>query len=93
MTDFHAREREELHELQARVVLTMPQRGWSRESYERELALHAERHGRAAQTVTMHPDTAVTLGTTANGERLLGHEETLLITSPDYAPERITLYY
>jgi hypothetical protein len=41
----------------------------------------------------MHPDTAVTLGTTANGERLLGHEETLLITSPDYAPERITLYY
>jgi hypothetical protein len=48
MTDFHAREREELHELQARVVLTMPQRGWSRESYERELALHAERHGRGA---------------------------------------------
>ena len=59
MTDIYTHER---HARQKRLMLTKPNNGWSREDYDRDLRAYISERGRAPQTVTMHPETAVTLG-------------------------------
>jgi hypothetical protein len=79
---------------QKRVMLTEPYDGWSREDYDRDLRAYIDDRGRAPQTVTMHPHTAATLGLGEEPHsRLTVHAGSLVITSSDYAPEMITLYY
>jgi hypothetical protein len=85
---------DERHARQKRLMLTQPRDGWSREDYDRELRAYIGERGRAPQTATMHPHTAATLGLHqqhSNGFTVLTWP--LVVTSPDYAPELITLYY
>jgi hypothetical protein len=82
------------HARQKRLMLTKPHDGWSREDYDRELRAYIDERGRAPQTATMHPHTAATLGLReehSNGFTV--HTRPLVVTSPDYAREVITLYY
>jgi hypothetical protein len=82
------------HARQKRLMLTKPNNGWSREDYDRDLRAYIDERGRAPQTVTMHPETAATLGldqTHGNDVAVLGCP--LVVTSPEYAPELITLYF
>lgn len=74
--------------VQERVTLSEPEHGWSREEYERALSAYVEEHGRAPQTVTMHPETAAALGV---GEAV--EAAPLLVTSRDYDRRTITWYY
>ena len=90
MTDIATRAR---HIRQQRLILSQPEAGWSREDYDRELAVYAVERGRAPQTATMHTETAVALGL---HEAVVGPTvgaQPLLITSVDYPPQTITLYY
>ena len=91
MTDTctHAR-----HARQKRLMLTEPHNGWSRKAYDRDLRAYIDERGRAPQTVTMHPQTAATLGLDGpRGNVVAVHDCPLVVTSPEYAPELITLYY
>jgi hypothetical protein len=72
----------------ARVMLQQPSEGWSREAYDRELEDYIETHGRPPQTITMHPETMAALGLSADLQ-----ESPLLISSSEYDPATITLYY
>lgn len=77
-----------------RVTLHEPESGWSPEVYDRELTDYAAEFGRPPQTVTMHPDTAVALGLRDDLADLAGSSDSpLLVTSPEYARQEITLYY
>jgi len=80
--------------LQARVTLHQPERGWSREAYEQTLSTYVDAHGRAPQTVTMHPETASALGLSeALGDPTATHNAPFLVTSPDYDRQAIVWYY
>jgi hypothetical protein len=77
-----------------RVTLYEPDGGWSGEAYARALNSYALAHGRSPQTATMHPDTARALG--LSEELILsaaGIHAPLLVVSPDFDRETITLYY
>lgn len=79
---------------QKRLVLCEPVAGWSRASFDRELTAYVAERGRAAQTATMHPDTALSLGLSeALVDPALGRHVPLVVTSSDYARQTITLYY
>jgi hypothetical protein len=90
MTDPTTREQ---HTRQQRLTLAEPETGWSREDYDRELAAYAVERGRAPQTATMHTETAVALGLREAVVLAAGGDQPLLITSADYPPQTITLYY
>jgi hypothetical protein len=47
---------------QRKVTLPAPATGWSRAAYDQALEDYLATHGRAPQTITMHPDTQATLG-------------------------------
>lgn len=82
------------HLRQKRLALAEPDAGWSRDVYDRELGAYAAARGRPPQTVTMHPDTAHVLGlSTEFAPPTADHARPLVITSSDYAPQTITLYY
>jgi hypothetical protein len=72
----------------ARVILTQPVEGWSRETYDRELDDYVATHGRLPQTITMHSETMAALGLNSDLQ-----ESPLLIASSEYDPATITLYY
>ena len=79
----------------ARVVLMEPDTGWSRDFFDREMAQYAEDRGAAPRTVTLHPSTMEALG--FQGLWALGVDVTMprgpmLVSSPDYARDRITLF-
>lgn len=90
MTDFMTRAR---HIHQQRLILSEPETGWSREDYDRELAAYAVERGRAPQTATMRTETAVALGLLEAVIAPATGDQPLLITSADYPPQTITLYY
>jgi len=90
-TDLQGREHEHL---QGKVTFHEPEAGWSAEAYEQKLDEYVAVRGRAPQSVTMHPETAHTLGL---GEGIV--DPTLIssipfvVTSPDYDRHTITLYF
>ena len=91
MTDSNTFER---HARQKRLMLTQPDAGWSREDYDSELSAYIAERGRGPQTATMHPHTATALGLIEeHSYRPAAHDGPLVVTSSDYAPEMITLYY
>ena len=80
--------------LAARVTLHEPEHGWSREAYEQTLNTYVDAHGRAPQTVTMHPETAVALGLSETiGDSTATDNVPFLVTSPDYDRQTIVWYY
>jgi len=90
MTDSTTRAR---HPRQQRLMLTEPKTGWSREHYERELADYIAERGRAPQTATMHTETAAALGLQEAVIATAPGDQPLLVTSAEYPPQTITLYY
>jgi hypothetical protein len=80
--------------LQGKVTFYEPDAGWSAEVYEQELEEYVAVRGRAPQSVTMHPDTAVALGLDGgNADSSLMRNIPFLVTSPDYDRDTITLYF
>jgi hypothetical protein len=80
--------------LQGKVTFHEPDAGWSAESYEQELREYVAVRGRAPQSVTMHPDTAASLGLDdENADLSLTRNVPFLVTSPDYDRDMITLYF
>lgn len=81
-------------ERQKKVTIHEPEGGWSADWYRRELAAYGESHGRAPQTVTMHPDTMERVGVNGDWRDANGAKEgPTLVTSRDYDRATITLYY
>jgi hypothetical protein len=81
-------------ELQGKVTFHEPDAGWSADAYERELNEYVAVRGRAPQSVTMHPDTAVALGLEdGNVDPSLTRNAPFLVTSSDYDRHTITLYF
>ena len=79
---------------QRKVTLPAPVTGWSWAAYEGALKTYIATHGRAPQTITMHPDTQAALGLA--GQRSPqpgGQPAAILVTSHAYDPATITLYY
>lgn len=79
----------------ARVVLFEPEAGWSRAFFDREMAQYAEDRGAAPRTVTLHPDTMIALGFRgmwALGLDIRTPRGPLLVSSVDYARDRMTLF-
>jgi hypothetical protein len=87
--------REHEHEhLQGKVTFHQPDAGWSAKSYEQELKEYVAVRGRAPQSVTMHPDTAVALGLNdGNADPSQTRNIPFLVTSLDYDRDTITLYF
>lgn len=79
---------------QKKVTIHEPETGWSADWYGLEMAAYADSHGRAPQTVTMHPETKERLGVNDDWRETNGAKEgPTVVTSPDYDRETITLYY
>jgi hypothetical protein len=79
----------------ARVVLIEPEAGWSRAFFDREMAQYAEDRGAAPRTATLHPDTMTALGFRglwALGPNVMTPRGPMLVSSVDYARDRITLF-
>jgi hypothetical protein len=80
--------------LQGKVTFYEPDAGWSAEAYEQELEEYVAVRGRAPQSVTMHPDTEQALGLSEGStDSSLTSSVPLVITSPDYDRDTITLYF
>ena len=80
--------------LQGKVTFHEPDGGWSAESYEQKLEEYVAVRGRAPQSVTMHPDTAQALGLGEGSvDPSLTSSVPLVVTSPDYDRDTITLYF
>src|SRR5215212_6714710 len=80
--------------LQGKVTFYEPDAGWSAEAYEQELEEYVAVRGRAPQSVTMHPDTEQALGLSEGSvDPSLTSSVPLVITSPDYDRDTITLYF
>ena len=90
MTDPTTRAR---HPRQQRLILSEPDTGWSREDYDHALAAYVAERGRAPQTATMHTETAAALGLHEPCVMPAPGHQPLLVTSADYPPQTITLYY
>jgi hypothetical protein len=88
-------EQADVHEhLQGKVTFHEPDAGWSAEAYEQELGEYVAVRGRAPQSVTMHPDTEQALGLSEGTiDPSLASSVPLVITSPDYDRDTITLYF
>jgi hypothetical protein len=79
---------------QQKVILQEPATGWSRAAYDRALEDYLATHGRAPQTITMHPDTQAALGLAGQfSAQPGGQPAAILITSHAYDPTTITLYF
>lgn len=80
--------------LQGKVTFEEPDGGWSAEAYEQKLEEYVAARGRAPQSVTMHPDTEQALGLSEGTvDPSLTSSVPLVITSPDYDRDTITLYF
>ena len=80
--------------LQGKVTFHEPDAGWSAEAYEQKLSEYVAVRGRAPQSVTMHPDTEQALGLSGRTvDPSLPSSVPLVITSPDYDRDAITLYF
>lgn len=79
----------------ARVTLLEPTEGWSRAFFAGEIAQYAADRGAAPRTATLHPDTMAALGFEESTMMGPGVEESpgpVLVSSPEYARDRITLF-
>jgi hypothetical protein len=84
-------ERPILHE---RVTIHEPADGWTRDFYDQQLNEYVATHGRAPQTVTLHPDTMEALGLEVNiAEASANPDSPILVVSREYEQDTITLYY
>ena len=80
--------------LLGKVTFHEPDGGWSAEAYEQQLEEYVTVRGRAPQSVTMHPDTEQALGLSEGTvDPSLTSSVPLVITSPDYDRDTITLYF
>ena len=80
--------------LQGKVTFYEPDGGWSAEAYEQKLEEYVAVRGRAPQSVTMHPDTEQALGLSEGSvDPSLTSSVPLVITSLEYDPDTITLYF
>src|SRR5215212_10045035 len=80
--------------LQGKVTFHQPDAGWSADSYEYKLEEYVAVRGRAPQSVTMHPDTEQALGLSEGSvDPSLTSSVPLVITSPEYDRDTITLYF
>ena len=90
-TDVRGQEHEHL---QGKVTFHEPDAGWSAEVYEQKLEEYVAVRGRAPQSVTMHPDTEQALGLSEGTiDPSLTSSVPLIIISPDYDRNTITLYF
>ena len=79
---------------QKKVLIQEPHSGWSGESYRRELERYIAAHGRAPQTITMHPETMHALGLDGKLIDVFGAKNaSVLVVSSEYDQSTITLYY
>jgi hypothetical protein len=79
----------------ARVTLLEPEDGWTRAFFDREMAQYALDRGAAPRTATLHPETMIALGFAGHwalGVGVGSQRGPLLVSSPDYARDRITLF-
>lgn len=79
----------------ARVVLLEPDEGWTRAFFDREMAQYAFDRGAAPRTATLHPETMRVLGFAAHwilGVAVGTPRGPMLVSSPEYARDRITLF-
>jgi hypothetical protein len=79
----------------ARIVLQQPDEGWSRAFYDRQIEQYTRDRGAPPHTITLHPDTLTALGFEGSWEAGTTDEESrgpVLVTSSDYARDRITLF-
>ena len=79
----------------ARVVLLEPDEGWTRAFFDREMAQYACDRGAAPRTATLHPETMRVLGFAAHwifGVDVGTPRGPMLVSSPEYARDRITLF-
>ena len=87
-------ETREQSQRQKKVLINEPDAGWSDESYTREIDDYIAAHGRAPQTITMHPETMHAVGL---DEKLLdafgAKNASVLVVSSEYNRSTITLYY
>jgi hypothetical protein len=84
---------EQLHR-QEKVLIQEPHSGWSGESYRRELESSIAAHGRAPQTITLHPETMHDLGLDGKLLDAFGAKNaSVLVVSSEYDQSTITLYY
>jgi hypothetical protein len=80
--------------MRGKVTFHKPDAGWSAEAYEQELGEYVIVRGRAPQSVTMHPDTERALGLSeGTDDPSRTSSVPLVITSPDYDRDTITLYF
>ena len=80
--------------LLGKVTFHEPDGGWSAEAYEQQLAEYVAVRGRPPQSVTMHPDTEQALGLSEGiVDPSMTSSVPLVITSPDYDRDTITLYF
>jgi hypothetical protein len=80
--------------MQGKVTFHEPDGGWSAEAYEQKLSDYVAVRGRAPQSVTMHPDTEEALGVSEGTvDPSLTSSIPLVVTSPDYDRDTITLYF
>jgi hypothetical protein len=81
-------------QLQEKVLIQQPAGGWSRDAYDRALDDYVAAHGRPPQTITMNTQTMEALGLSAHGdEPVVDMNAPILVTSHEYDPATITLYY
>jgi hypothetical protein len=78
----------------ARVILREPDGGWTRAFYDQQILEYATARGAPPRTATLHPETQAVLGLgTTNGTAAAGLPQgPILISSADYARDRITLF-
>jgi hypothetical protein len=79
---------------QRKVTLLEPATGWSWVAYDRALEDYLATHGRAPQTITMHPDTKAAVGLAGQvSAQPRGQPAAILITSHTDDLATINLYY
>lgn len=79
----------------ARVVIPEPREGWTRSFYDRHIDQYTNDRGAPPRTVTLHPETMETLGFSAtwvNASESEISDGPILVSSPHYARDSITLY-
>ena len=87
-------ETREQSQRQKKVLIHEPDTGWSDERYTREIDGYIAAHGRAPQTITMHPETMHTLGLDGKLPDAFGAKNaSVLVVSSEYDRSTITLYY
>jgi hypothetical protein len=79
----------------AKIILLEPEEGWSPAYFEREMAQYARDRGARPRTVTQHPENMAARGLGASwamGKTVERDPGPILVSSPHYPRDRVTLY-